>query len=70
MGSEMCIRDSAKSAYDGAYATGRLEDSGQQNGDKMSGKIWNAQSPVTIFLHSAILSHPAVQLRELPNYFS
>ena len=54
----------------GVYATGQLEDSGWQNGDKMSSKIWNAQSPVIFFLHSAVLSLSAVQLRKLPNNFS
>ena len=58
------------SGSNGVYATGQLEDSGWQNGDKMSGKIWNAQSPVIFFLLSAVLSLPAVQLHKLPNNFS
>ena len=55
----------------GVYATAQLEDSGWQNGDKMSGKI-HLECTVSrdIFLHSAVLSLPAVQLRKLPNNFS
>ena len=52
---------------EGAYATGRLEDSGRQNDEKMSRKIGNAQSRATFFRHSAVLSLPAVLLRKLPN---
>ena len=44
----------------GPYATGRLEDSGQQNDEKMSRKTGNAQSRATFFRHSAVL------LRKVP----
>ena len=53
-------------SHSGAYATGRLEDSGRQNDEKMSRKIGNAQSRATIFRHSAVLSLPAVLLHKLP----
>ena len=51
----------------GAYTNGRLADSGRQNDDKMSRKLGNAQSRITFFHHSAVLSLPAVLLRKLPN---
>ena len=42
------------------------EDSGRQNDEKMSCKILVTQSRATFFRHSAVLSLPAVLLRELP----
>ena len=48
------------------YATGRLEDSGRQNDEKISRKTGNAQSRETFFRHSAVLTLPAVQLRKIP----
>ena len=54
--------------HQGAYATGRLEDSEWQNDEKMSRKIGNAHSHATFFRHSAILSLPVVLLRKLPIY--
>ena len=48
-------------------ATGRLEDSGRHNDEKMSRKIGDVQSLTTFFRHSAVLSVPAVLLRKLPN---
>ena len=50
------------------YATGRLEDSGRQNDEKMSRKIANAQSRATFFRHSAVLSLPALLLRKVSIY--
>ena len=51
----------------GAYATGRLEDSRPQNDEKMLHETVHSQSYVTSFRHSAALSVPAVLLRKLPN---
>ena len=38
-----------------AYVTGRLEDSGRQNGEKMSRETVHFQSYATFFRHSAVL---------------
>ena len=43
-------------------ATGRLEDSGRQNDEKISGETVHSQSYATFFRHSAVLSLPAVLL--------
>ena len=56
--------------YQRPYATGRLEDLGRQNDEKMphqtvhfrSHKTGNAQSGAAFFRHSAVLSLPAVLL--------
>ena len=40
------------------YTTGRLEDSGGQNDEKMSRNFVNAQSRPTFFRYSAVLSLP------------
>ena len=45
--------------------TGRLEDSGRQNDEKMSRKIGNAGSRATFFRHSAVRSFPALLLRKV-----
>ena len=48
-----------------AYETGRLEDSGRQNGEKMSRETVHSQSYAKFFRHSAVLSLPAFPLRKL-----
>ena len=50
---------------EGAYATGRLEDSGRQNDEKMWRETVHSQSYATFFRHSAVLSLPAVLLRKV-----
>ena len=45
--------------------TGRLEDSGRQNDEKMSRKIGNAESRATFFRHSAVRSLRALLLRKV-----
>ena len=47
------------------YTTGRLEDSGRQNDEKMSRKTGKARSCKTFFRHSAVLSLPAVPLHKV-----
>ena len=47
--------------------TGRLEDSGRQNDEKMSRNTGNAQSCATLFRHSAVLSLPAMRLSKVFN---
>ena len=51
----------------GACATGRLEDSGRQNDEKMWRETVHSQSYAPFFCHFAVLSAPAVLLRKLPN---
>ena len=41
--------------HQGAYVTGRLEDSGRQNDQKMSRETVHSQSYATFFRHSAVL---------------
>ena len=48
------------------YSTGRLEDSGRQNDEKMWRKTVHSQSYGASFPHSAILSVAVVLLRKLP----
>ena len=49
------------------YATGKPEDSGQQNDEKMARNNGNAQSCAKFFGHSTILSLPAVLLHKVSN---
>ena len=52
--------------YQGAYATGQLEDSRRRNNEKMWRVAVHSQSYATFFPHSAVVSVPAVLLRKLP----
>ena len=47
--------------------TQKLEDTGRQNDEKMTRKTGNAQSHVTFFRDSAVVSLPAVLLRKVSN---
>ena len=47
------------------YATGELEDSGQENDEKMSRKTVHPRSCARVFRHSVVLSLPAVLLLKL-----
>ena len=61
------VKENAAKQQQGAYATGRLEDSGRQSDEKMSRETVHSQSYATFFRHSAVLSLSAVLLRQLPS---